>query len=215
MGDTKEGDQRLSLFSGRFSGTMKAVRDADGWRGEIDGRIADLDFGHELGERFSHRLMTVGEITLRRRCSAPGGSSMRAATWSPGRASSASHSYLRQPPRLDLQRVGRASTPGDVIEFDQMAFDFRRRCGGPGDQGAVQRHTPGGAIGTTRQALAAGSQRSIRSAGSTDPSARAGERAARPRGARDRGAIANSAGAAGGATVKQRWRARETKREPR
>jgi hypothetical protein len=117
-------EDMLLVGSGSFSGHIKAVQDADGWRGEIDGRIVDLDLGRELGERFGHRLMAIGQIEL-----APavfrGGRLEQARGRVTAGAGAIGESLLGSAATaLGLERVGRASGQADLIEFDQLAFDF-------------------------------------------------------------------------------------------
>jgi hypothetical protein len=117
-------DEMHSIGSGSFSGHIKAVHDDDGWRGEIEGRITEFDFGREVGERFGHRLMAIGQIEL-----APagfrGGRLEHARGGVKAGGGAISESLLGSAAAaLGLERVGRPNGQADLVEFDQLAFDF-------------------------------------------------------------------------------------------
>jgi hypothetical protein len=124
VASSQKRDKFLSLDSGRFSGQIKAVHDADGWRGEIDCRITDVDFGRELCERFGHRLTAIAQIELAPAVFRAGRLEHARGRVTAGRGSIGESLLASAASALGMERVGRGSGQADLVEFDQLAFEF-------------------------------------------------------------------------------------------
>ncbi len=107
-----------------FAGSVWATEAADGWQGNLTGRVSGIDLRSAISERFAHRLNGPAQLDL------------QSAAFRRGRLEHAQGSLIAGPgfisesllasavQSLGLQRRIESNPQGDDLRYDMLALDF-------------------------------------------------------------------------------------------
>ncbi|MBN2476015.1 MAG: hypothetical protein JXB62_15495 [Pirellulales bacterium] len=124
--------------SSRFRGTIWANHVADGWQGEVNGELSEMDLGRLMAGPSSYELTGASRVTVQSARFRRGRLEEASGTLTVGRGVASRSLIAAAADRLQCVQVVKPQGPGDLVPFEQLALAFLVNSGGLQVQGRCE-----------------------------------------------------------------------------
>jgi hypothetical protein len=135
-----------------FRGTLAMMHDSQGWRGNVQGRLTEIDLARAIAANFPHRIDGLADLQLERARISQ--SRLAEVVGSVSAGPGLIGPSLRMAAVEALELVANPAVPPEgILDYEQLAFDFTLDARGVSLIGRCRHAAPGALVINRRQTL--------------------------------------------------------------